>query len=106
MFKEVQPEEASQLLSQNAAIQFVDVREPHEWAKVHAVGVTLIPLGDLPGRLDELDKSRPVVAICARGGRSAKACQILESAGFTDVTNVAEGTTGWVEAGLPTESGG
>lgn len=106
MFKEVQPEEASQLLSQNTAIQFVDVREPHEWAKVHAVGVTLIPLGDLPGRLDELDRSRPVVAICARGGRSAKACQILESAGFTDVTNVAEGTTGWVEAGLPTESGG
>lgn len=105
MVKEVQPNEASALVSQDSSIQFVDVREPHEWAKVHAVGVNLIPLGDLPERVEELDKSRPVLCICARGGRSMKACEFLMSAGFSDVTNVAEGTTGWVEAGLPTESG-
>ncbi len=102
MVKEVQPDEAHKLLQGNPAIQFVDVREPWEYEKVHAAGVKLIPLGEVPDRVGELDKGRPVLCICAKGGRSMKACNFLLGQGFSDVTNVAEGTKGWVEQGLPT----
>lgn len=103
--REVSVTEAAELLKSNPSIQFVDVREPWEYAKVHAPGVRLIPLGDIGDRLEELDPDRPVLCICAKGGRSMKACELMQSRGFTDVTNVAGGTTGWVEAGLPTETG-
>lgn len=102
MVKEVQPDEALEIMRANADVQFVDVREPDEYARAHATGVKLIPLGELPARVGELDKTRPVVCICAKGGRSMKACQFLAGEGFTDLTNVDGGTTAWVQMGLPT----
>jgi rhodanese-related sulfurtransferase len=81
----------------------LDVREPSEYAEVHAIEATLIPLGQLPSRLNEIAKYKniPVAVICRSGRRSAQAAEILRNAGFTQVANVEGGTNAWVSAGLP-----
>jgi rhodanese-related sulfurtransferase len=81
----------------------LDVREPGEFAEVHAKNATLIPLGQLPSRLSEIAqyKNKPVAVICHSGRRSAKGAEILRNAGFTQVANVEGGTNAWVNAGLP-----
>ena len=73
----------------------LDVREPHEDAIAHISGSTLIPLGELPNRLDELPRNQKLVVHCKAGGRSAKACAVLSANGFTDVWNVAGGINAW-----------
>ncbi|APT85505.1 rhodanese-like domain-containing protein [Corynebacterium aquilae] len=82
--------------------QLIDVREPDEFANVHAVGAVNVPLAQIPSALDQIDQTRPLFVICQAGGRSARACQYLEQAGI-HATNVAGGTSAWVDAGLPTE---
>ncbi len=95
-------------VNQAAALQakgtfLLDVREPGEFAEVHAQGATLIPLGQLQSRLNEIAqyKDKPVEVICRTGHRSAQGAAILHDAGFKQVTNVAGGTNAWVGAGLP-----
>lgn len=66
----------------------VDVRTPQEFAGQHYPGAVNIPVDQVQSRLKEFgDKNSPVVVYCQSGGRSAMAKQILESAGFTKVTN-------------------
>lgn len=84
-------------------IQFVDVRQPGEYASAHAAGAVNIPLNSLDRNLDRLDPTRPTYVICQTGYRSSLATSILENAGFKSVSNVAGGTTGWLDAGLESE---
>lgn len=79
----------------------LDVREPHEYEIAKIPGSKLIPLGTLPEHLDELDKSKEIVVHCKMGGRSARACDILRSKGFTAI-NVAGGINAWSERIDPT----
>lgn len=81
----------------------LDVREPSEFTAVHAKDAVLIPLGQLPSRLNEIAqyKNKPVAVICRSGRRSAHGAEILRSAGFSQVANVEGGTNAWVSAGLP-----
>jgi len=81
----------------------LDVREPHE-VKIVNIGAPLIPLGDLPKRLDELaaEKDRTIVVHCKSGGRSQKAAQFLKSAGFQHVENLAGGILAWADKIDPT----
>jgi len=72
------------------------VREPHEY-QICNLGGYLIPLGDLPKRVNELDSSREIVVHCKMGGRSAKAVEFLQQAGFKKVHNLAGGITAWSE---------
>jgi adenylyltransferase/sulfurtransferase len=72
----------------------VDVREPWEVELVSLDGAVNIPLGQLAGRLDELDPTVPVVAYCHHGVRSEQARQILEAGGF-DVRHLAGGIDAW-----------
>jgi len=72
----------------------LDVREPHEY-QIANLGGYLIPLGDLPKRVNELDSSREIVAHCKMGGRSARAVAFLKQAGFTKIHNLAGGITAW-----------
>jgi molybdopterin/thiamine biosynthesis adenylyltransferase/rhodanese-related sulfurtransferase len=74
----------------------LDVREPHEY-QISNLGGHLIPLGDLPKRVNELDSSREIVAHCKMGGRSAKAVDFLRQAGFTKVKNLTGGINAWAE---------
>lgn len=81
----------------------LDVREPGEYAEVHAKDALLIPLGQLQSRVGEIAqyKDKPVTVICRSGRRSAHGVEILRSAGFTQVANVEGGTNAWLGAGLP-----
>ncbi len=87
-----------------AGAPVIDVREPAELAEGRVPGVRHIPLGEVADRAGEVPRDRTVYVICARGGRSAKAVEHYRSLGI-DAVNVAGGTLGWIEAGLPTESG-
>lgn len=93
--------QAATLQSQGTFL--LDVREPGEFAEVHAQNATLIPLGQLPSRLNEIAqyKNKSVEVICHTGRRSAKGAEILRNAGFIQVANVEGGTNAWISAGLP-----
>lgn len=81
--------------------QLIDVREPVEFAEVHAVGAKNIPMSVFPAHLAELDADREIYLICKVGGRSAQVGQYLEARGL-DVINVIGGTDAWIAADLPT----
>jgi rhodanese-related sulfurtransferase len=83
----------------------VDVREPGEFLDVRAEGAVLMPMSQLAERHVELPKDRPLLVICASGGRSAAATSFLLRSGWTDVMNVEGGTTAWAKAGLPVRRG-
>lgn len=92
---------ATRLYNDDALI--LDVREEKEFAAGHIPGARHIPLGQLAGRLRELDKfkARPVLVTCRTGQRSARACGILKKAGFESVYNQAGGIIAWERANLP-----
>ena len=73
----------------------LDVREPAEIEVCRLPGSVVIPLGELPARLDELDSASETIIHCKAGGRSAKALQILLDAGFEDVCHVKGGINAW-----------
>lgn len=83
----------------------LDVRTPQEWNEAHVPGAVLIPLDELPQRLDEVPRDRPVMVICRSGNRSAVGRDILKDAGFTQVTSIAGGIRAWMAAGYPVTSG-
>jgi rhodanese-related sulfurtransferase len=87
-----------------AGAPLIDVRQPDEYEEAHVPGAKLIPLGDLPDRLDEIPTDAPVYLICRSGGRSRRAAQFLIQGGI-DATNVAGGTAAWIEAGKPVATG-
>jgi rhodanese-related sulfurtransferase len=87
----------------DTTVQFVDVREGNEWRAGHMPGSTHIPLGELAHRVGELDPARPVVVVCASGGRSYTAADLLTRKGFTDTASLAGGLMAWYQAGQPLE---
>jgi len=89
-------EELKKKLDAKADVFILDVREPHEYQICNLKGY-LIPLGDLPKRVNELDSSREIVAHCKMGGRSAKSVNFLRRAGFTKVSNLTGGILAWAD---------
>jgi adenylyltransferase/sulfurtransferase len=73
----------------------LDVREPHEFQIGRIPGSILIPLGEVPKRLNELDPNVDMVVHCKMGGRSAKAIEFLKTQGFTKLTNLKGGILAW-----------
>jgi len=93
---EIQVEELKRRLDAGEDVFVLDVREPHEYQICNINGY-LIPLGDLPKRVHELDSSREIVAHCRSGARSAKAVDFLRQAGFKKIHNLAGGILAWAE---------
>jgi len=93
---EMQVEELKRRLDGGEDLFVLDVREPHEYQICNISGY-LIPLGDLPKRVNELDSSREIVAHCRSGVRSAKAVAFLQQAGFKKVHNLAGGILAWAD---------
>jgi len=93
---EIQVEELKRRLDAGGDVFVLDVREPHEY-QICNIGGYLIPLGDLPKRVHELDSSREIVAHCRSGVRSAKAVDFLRQAGFRKVHNLAGGILAWAD---------
>jgi adenylyltransferase/sulfurtransferase len=73
----------------------LDVRNPEEWEICRLPGATLIPLPDLPSRVQELDANQEIVVHCKVGGRSARAVQFLRNAGFEKAKNLVGGIDAW-----------
>ena len=73
----------------------VDVREPWEFDLCRIEGSLLVPLGELPRRVDELPRDRPLVMVCHTGRRSQNAAMFLAQSGFNDVQNLKGGVEGW-----------
>jgi sulfur-carrier protein adenylyltransferase/sulfurtransferase len=93
---EIQVEDLKQRLDAGEDLFVLDVREPHEYQICNINGY-LIPLGELPKRVHELDSSREIVAHCRSGVRSAKAVNFLRQAGFKKVHNLAGGILAWAD---------
>ncbi|MHB1126323.1 MAG: rhodanese-like domain-containing protein [Bacillota bacterium] len=88
-------EEARELIQENPGLQIVDVREPYEFEQGHLPGSLLIPLGQLSGRMGELNQEQPVLVVCASGSRSGVAAGMLTKADFKEVYNLAPGLARW-----------
>ena len=84
--------------------QFLDVRQPGEYAAAHASGALNLPLNTLEKNIDKLDPALATYVICQTGYRSSLATSVLENAGFENVCNVAGGTLAWINAGIETET--
>jgi rhodanese-related sulfurtransferase len=98
--REVSREEARKLIDEGA--QLIDVRADHEWEVGRIAGAAHVPLPELPQRLGEIDKDRPVVVYCRGGNRSSMATEALTDAGY-DAVKLSEGIVGWGEDDLPLE---
>src|SRR6202142_1244849 len=92
---DIEPAEVKAKLDRGDTFTLVDVREPHEFQICRIPGSTLIPLGELPKRLGELDPASEIVAHCKSGGRSAKAVDFLKQQGYRKVRNMKGGIIAW-----------
>jgi sulfur-carrier protein adenylyltransferase/sulfurtransferase len=79
----------------------LDVRNPDEYQICNLNGL-LIPLAELPQRLDELDKNKQIIIHCHAGGRSRRATEYLIQQGFSQVYNLKGGITAWANEIEPT----
>ncbi len=91
---EITARELKERLDQGDDIFILDVREPHEYQICNLKG-HLIPLGELPRRVHELDSAREIVAHCKSGKRSAQAVDFLRQAGFRKIYNLRGGILSW-----------
>jgi adenylyltransferase/sulfurtransferase len=100
---EMQPRELKERLDRGESVVIVDVREPQEYQINRIPGSTLIPLGELPQRYEELDPDAALVMQCKSGMRSAKATAFLRGIGFKNVRNLAGGILGWIDQVDPSQ---
>jgi len=95
--KEMTVEEFNELRNKNGNVVLVDVREPYEYQICNIEGSTLIPLGELDSRTDELNPEDEIVVHCHHGGRSMTAGTLLKEKGFKNVLNLKGGIDEWAE---------
>ena len=91
---QITPEELKRRKDAGEDYFLLDVREPYEY-KIASLDGHLIPLGELPQRVSEVDPSKKIVVHCKMGGRSQQAAEFLKQAGYQNVENLAGGITGW-----------
>ena len=87
------------------APQLLDVREPWEFETARLPNAQLVPMRDIPARLDEIETGRPVVCICRHGMRSQQVATFLQAKGFANLYNLAGGMHAWslqVDPAVPT----
>jgi adenylyltransferase/sulfurtransferase len=93
---QISPRELSERLRRGDRPFILDVRNPEEWQICRLPGTTLIPLGELPSRLSELNPEEEIIVHCKVGARSQKAMEFLRGqAGFRNVKNLAGGIDAW-----------
>jgi molybdopterin/thiamine biosynthesis adenylyltransferase/rhodanese-related sulfurtransferase len=100
---DIEPVELQERMRQSNHLRLIDVREPHELEISHIEGAKLIPLGQLASRLPELDSAEDIVLFCKSGTRSARALELLLSAGFRKVKNLKGGINAWVRQVDPSQ---
>jgi len=101
---EITPVELKRLMDEDRMPVLIDVREPHEYEICRIKGSTLIPLGEVPARMHELNSADEIVVHCRSGARSAQAVDFLMRAGFRKIRNLQGGILAWsdeVDASVP-----
>jgi adenylyltransferase/sulfurtransferase len=93
---EIRVEELKQRLDAGENLLLLDVRDENEY-EISNIGGQLIPLPELPKRMNELDAKLQIVTICKMGQRGLKAAKVLQNAGFTHVWNLTGGIHAWSE---------
>jgi adenylyltransferase/sulfurtransferase len=88
--------ELKRRLDAHEDVFILDVREPYEY-KIANIGGTLIPQGEVPQRLSEIDRNREIVVQCRSGARSQKIAELLAQAGYAKVSNLAGGVLAWAD---------
>ncbi len=99
---EIDPEEVKAKMDRGDEFLLIDVREPHEYQICRIPNSKLIPLGELPKRVNELDTAQEIVAHCKSGMRSGRAVEFLKQAGFRKVKNMRGGILAWSDKVDPT----
>jgi adenylyltransferase/sulfurtransferase len=92
---EITPAEVKQKMDAHDPFVLIDVREPHEYQICRIPGSKLIPLGEVPRRMSELDSADEIVVHCKSGMRSAKAVDLLMKSGFRKIHNLKGGILAW-----------
>jgi len=92
---EIGPREVKKMIDEKQPFVLIDVREPHEFQTCGIPGSTLIPLGEIPKRMNELDSASEIVVHCRSGQRSARAVEFLMKAGFQKIYNLKGGILAW-----------
>ena len=99
---DISPKQVKERIDRGDNFILIDVREPHEYQICSIPTAKLIPLGELPKHLSELDPNADYVMHCKGGGRSAKACELLRASGFKTVRNMTGGIGSWSDQVDPT----
>jgi rhodanese-related sulfurtransferase len=100
-FRTVTPQEAKTLIETRKDLLLVDVRSPEEFQGGSLPGARLIPFWDFTkGRFD-LPKDKPILLVCAVGGRSLACGQLLAAKGYREVYNLKGGLDAWIEQRVP-----
>lgn len=108
MTRNINPKDAYEWLKNGEAI-LIDVREPEEFSAEHIAYAASLPLARVETllRLMDIPGGRKVLFHCRKGGRGTKACEMLNTSGFSgEVFNIDGGLNAWKEAGLPVIGGG
>jgi len=95
MVRQVSPAEVQRQLDSDRPPVLLDVREPEELLLARLPGAVHIPMGEVPGRLHELDPDAEIVVFCHHGIRSAQVAQFLAQRDFAHVANLAGGIDAW-----------
>ena len=93
--KEVSATQLHGLISRGEPLFLLDVREQWECGICVLENAVVIPMNEIPSRLDELEKDAPIVTICHHGMRSQNVAFYLENNGFSNITNLAGGMDAW-----------
>ena len=99
---EISATEVKKMMDERRPFVLVDVREPHEYQICRIPGSKLIPLGDVPKRMHELNSADEIVVHCRSGQRSAQAVELLMKAGFRKIHNLKGGVLAWADQVDPT----
>ena len=101
LFKTVTPDEARQMIDSRKDLMLLDVRGPDELSEGYIEGSTLIPLWDILKGTQRPPKDKPILLICAVGGRSLALGKLMSKNGWPEIYNLKGGISAWKEAKLP-----
>lgn len=103
VFQSVSALGAQELLKRKEGLLLVDVRTPQEIKQMRIAGSLPVPVGDVIRGKFKPAKDRPIMLICAIGGRSYIAGKAMTAMGYQEVYNLDGGIEAWHRAGLPVE---
>jgi rhodanese-related sulfurtransferase len=101
--KNISAKQAKELIEEGNEVFILDVRTREEYNEFHMKGANLIPIQELEQNISKIPKDKKVIVHCAKGKRSATACEILKNKGLKELYNVEGGINQWKSEGYPVE---